>query len=153
MFKKFANRKIVPQTPEVLKQADKIVVIPRRNMTIREAFEEAFLGIGGVPALIEWARSPENRGAFYALCARLIPVQLTGEGGEPLRIEVVHFGRRDLLGSDDALESSADSAVPGRGARSEPRQAAWLEAEPGALDGDGSAAGAAQRRHERLNSG
>jgi hypothetical protein len=34
----------------------------------------AFYGIGGVPALVEWAR--ENPGDFYRLYARLIPADM-----------------------------------------------------------------------------
>ena len=38
----------------------------------REAFELAFLGIGGVPALTEWGKS--NQGEFYKLYSRLISI-------------------------------------------------------------------------------
>jgi hypothetical protein len=77
---RFANRRIVPQPPEVLERDGITVIRPKRNLTVREAFQQAFMDIGGVEALAEWARNPENRGAFYSLCARLIPQQLEGSG-------------------------------------------------------------------------
>jgi hypothetical protein len=77
---RFANRRIVPQPPEVLERDGITVIRPKRNLTVREAFQQAFMDIGGVEALAEWARQPGNRGAFYSLYARLIPQQLEGSG-------------------------------------------------------------------------
>lgn len=52
--------------------------VPNKTTTAaKEAFALAFDGIGGVPALIEWAE--ENRSDFFKLYARLIPVELSGE--------------------------------------------------------------------------
>ncbi len=52
--------------------------VPNKTTTAaKEAFSLAFEGIGGVPALIEWAE--ENRSDFFKLYARLIPVELSGE--------------------------------------------------------------------------
>ena len=42
--------------------------------SMREAFKQAFDLRGGVPALMEWA--DKNPDAFYALAARLIPVEV-----------------------------------------------------------------------------
>lgn len=42
----------------------------------KEALEMAFDGIGGVPALIEWAR--DNQTEFYKLFTKLLPVQVEG---------------------------------------------------------------------------
>ena len=51
--------------------------VPNKTTTAaKEAFSLAFEGIGGVPALIEWAE--ENRSDFFKLYARLIPVELSG---------------------------------------------------------------------------
>jgi hypothetical protein len=72
--------RVVPQAPEVIERDGITVVRPKRNLTVREAFQEAFMAIGGAEALAAWARLPENRGAFYSLCARLIPQQLEGSG-------------------------------------------------------------------------
>ena len=58
----------------------------RLGQEAKYALALAFEGIGGVPALIEWAK--DNREAFYRLYSKLIPVELngTGDGG---RIEIV----------------------------------------------------------------
>ena len=41
---------------------------------VKEAMELAFEGIGGVPALIEWAE--DNQTEFYKLFVKLLPVQV-----------------------------------------------------------------------------
>lgn len=93
---KFKDRPLVPQAPLLLGMVDGVPVMqPRRNLTVREAFEQAFMGTGGVPALIEWAK--ENRTAFYHLYARLLPLEVTGEDGGPLKIELVRFCERNLI--------------------------------------------------------
>lgn len=46
--------------------------------TAKEAFALAFKGLGGVPSLIRWAK--RNPDAFYKLYARLIPVEISGQG-------------------------------------------------------------------------
>lgn len=46
----------------------------------REALALAFEGIGGVEALIEWAK--KNQTEFYKLYARLIPVELHGAAAD-----------------------------------------------------------------------
>ena len=38
----------------------------------REAFQAAFIGMGGIPKLIEWGKN--NPGDFYKLYSKLIPV-------------------------------------------------------------------------------
>jgi len=49
----------------------------------REAFALAFEQIGGVEELARWARA--NRSDFYKLYARTLPLELTGEGGGPIK--------------------------------------------------------------------
>lgn len=41
---------------------------------VKEAMELAFEGIGGVPALIDWAE--DNQTEFYKLFVKLLPVQV-----------------------------------------------------------------------------
>ena len=41
---------------------------------VKEAMELAFEGIGGVPALVEWAQ--DNQTEFFKLFAKLLPVQV-----------------------------------------------------------------------------
>ena len=46
----------------------------KTTVKVREAMELAFEGIGGVPALVEWAQ--DNQTEFYKLFAKLLPVQV-----------------------------------------------------------------------------
>jgi len=110
---KFRDRPLVPQAPLLTMLDGAPVTQPRRNLTVREAFEQAFMGSGGVPALIEWAK--ENRTAFYQLYARLLPLEVTGEDGGPLKIQLVRFCERDLIeGSSHAVDLGEREAGPGR---------------------------------------
>ena len=45
----------------------------RSTVAAREAFQFAFHGIGGIAALVAWAK--KNRTEFYKLYARLIPTE------------------------------------------------------------------------------
>lgn len=45
----------------------------------REAFALAFDAIGGIDGLARWAR--RNKGEFYRLYARMIPMEVTGTVG------------------------------------------------------------------------
>lgn len=58
------------------------------SKSAREAFTLAFEAIGGADALGKWAR--DNRTAFYQLYGRLIPVDVSGEGGEAVPVKVIH---------------------------------------------------------------
>ena len=53
--------------------------------SMKQALYEAFNGTGGVDQLIAWARQPRNRGEFYRLCARLIPTEIVGADGGPIK--------------------------------------------------------------------
>lgn len=56
----------------------------------RDAFQAAFLGVGGIPRLQAWAEA--NLTEFMRLYARLIPVEHVGEGGEgPIQTIVRHI--------------------------------------------------------------
>jgi hypothetical protein len=61
---------------------------------VKEALQEAFEQLGGVPSLLRWAT--RNRDEFYKLWARLIPseVHLSGEDGGALVVRV-----KDLTGT------------------------------------------------------
>lgn len=56
---------------------------------IKSAFLEAFDHLGGVPALVHWAR--ESPTDFYKLAARLIPTEqhISGPEGQPLGVILV----------------------------------------------------------------
>lgn len=46
--------------------------------------------IGGRDAMAAWAE--ENKTEFYRLYSKLLPTEITGEGGGPLTVKVVQFG-------------------------------------------------------------
>lgn len=50
----------------------------------KEAFQLAFQGLGGVPALIKWGM--RNKTEFYRLYSRLIPHELVGGDGKELKM-------------------------------------------------------------------
>ncbi len=45
--------------------------------TVKSALAAAFEGIGGVPALIAWAKTKEGRPEFYKLWAKMMPTEVT----------------------------------------------------------------------------
>jgi hypothetical protein len=57
----------------------------------KEAIALAAEGLGGVDRLVEWAKEdPANERAFWAtIYPKLIPVQVTGEGGGPIEGRVL----------------------------------------------------------------
>ncbi len=58
----------------------------RMTSTAKDAFQLAFDELGGVPAMVEWAKG--NQEVFYRLYARLIPMQqeISGPEGEPVEV-------------------------------------------------------------------
>lgn len=59
------------------------------TQSMREAFKEAFDNMGGAEALMEWGMRQENRGAFYALASKLIPIEVSGEGGGEIVLKFI----------------------------------------------------------------
>jgi hypothetical protein len=53
--------------------------------TVREAMEQVFDGLGGAEAMLEWAKG--NRGEFYKLWMRLLPVQINAQVQGRLTLE------------------------------------------------------------------
>ncbi len=53
----------------------------------KEALTLAFQGIGGVASLQQWAR--ENQTEFYKIWSKLLPLEVTGEGGDPIKFVIV----------------------------------------------------------------
>lgn len=53
---------------------------------MRQAWMEAFEGVGGVPALIEWGKNPKNQTAFYSLASKLIPVDIMSSEGLTINV-------------------------------------------------------------------
>lgn len=67
-----------------------------RSKNVREQFQFAFELIGGIPRLAHWAHA--NPDKFYSLYSKLIPAQITGEGGGPLKIQLSWINGRDTSG-------------------------------------------------------
>lgn len=58
--------------------------------SVRAALTQAFDQRGGVASLVKWAKANETE--FYKLWGRLVPVEVSGEGGGAvtLTLKVVH---------------------------------------------------------------
>lgn len=67
-----------------------------RSRNVREQFQHAFELIGGIPRLAHWAHT--NPDKFYQLYSKLIPAQVTGADGGPLKIELSWINGRDTSG-------------------------------------------------------
>ena len=59
----------------------------RVTLSVRAALEAAFTGLGGVPALIAWAE--KEPAEFYRLWGKLLPRNVTLEGGAQLGIVIL----------------------------------------------------------------
>jgi hypothetical protein len=59
-----------------------------RTIAVKDAIARAAEGLGGVDRLIAWAQEdPQNERAFWSsIYPKLLPVQLTGEDGGPVRM-------------------------------------------------------------------
>ena len=61
--------------------------VNKTTVSVKAALEAAFLGLGGVPALIAWGeREPAE---FYRLWSKLLPRNVTIEGGAQLGIVIL----------------------------------------------------------------
>lgn len=56
------------------------------TVSMRQAWMDAFEGLGGVEALIEWGTDPKNRTAFYTLASKLIPVDIMSSEGLTINV-------------------------------------------------------------------
>lgn len=58
----------------------------KMTIAVKEAIAEAAEGLGGTARLIEWAKEdPANERAFWtSIYPKLLPLQVTGDGGGPL---------------------------------------------------------------------
>ena len=65
--------------------------------TIREMIQKALDNAGGVDYLVERAHDPKTASAFLTLVGKVLPLQVTGEDGGPVkavhRIEIVALGK------------------------------------------------------------
>lgn len=77
---------------------------------VKEAVEAVFEGLGGVPALQRWVQAdPDNAKTFYgSIWPKLLPVQLSGEGGGPIKLE----SKVNVAGlNDDQLRALASIKI------------------------------------------
>jgi hypothetical protein len=83
---------------ELLNEIANAPTVPKilRTRNARDQIRHAFDLIGGVPRLAMWAHM--NPGDFYRLWSRIIPTQVTGEGGGPLQVQVSWVNGRDTSG-------------------------------------------------------
>lgn len=66
----------------------------------KDAIAEAAEGLGGTQRLIDWAKEdPLNERAFWSsIYPKLLPLQLSGEGGGPVQVQEV---RRLIVDTHD----------------------------------------------------
>lgn len=65
--------------------------IPR---VAKENIIKAFEDLGGVEGLVTWAMSDtKNRGEFYKIYSRLLPIEsnISGVDGDPIELNVIEF--------------------------------------------------------------
>jgi len=71
--------------------------LDKGNALIREMVVEALNEAGGVAYLVECAKDPKTTSAFLSLIGKVLPVQISGEGGGPVqtvtRIELVPLAK------------------------------------------------------------
>ena len=64
----------------------------KNTAAIKDMILEALHGVGGVAYLMECANDDKSRSAFLGLVGKVLPMQITGEGGGPVGVSInVHF--------------------------------------------------------------
>lgn len=94
-----------PSMAEVEENLNVLALSPRlpaytKTRNVRQQFQFAFELIGGIPRLAHWAHQHPDK--FYALYSKLIPAQVTGEGGGPIRVQLSWLNARDTSGRDES---------------------------------------------------
>lgn len=59
----------------------------KTTIVFREALQVAFDQMGGAEAMAKWGKIQTNRRAFYEMCTKLIPIQVTGGNFGPVEVE------------------------------------------------------------------
>lgn len=80
---------IIPKVKNLSQK--ELATIVKENKLVKDVFAETFADLQYLDqfSLKTWAMA--NQTEFYKLAAKLIPVQLTGEGGGPLALKNVTF--------------------------------------------------------------
>lgn len=60
----------------------------------KENIQAVFVRLGSTAAMAEWAK--ENQTEFYKIYARLLPHELTGQGGGPIEVAASWLAGRSL---------------------------------------------------------
>lgn len=60
----------------------------------KDAIAEAAEALGGAKRLVQWAKEdPQNERVFWgSIYPKLLPLQVTGEGGSALQVQIVRYG-------------------------------------------------------------
>jgi hypothetical protein len=80
----------------------------KTGLIVKEILEAGFEGIGGLPALIAWAKkNDENRGEFYKMFAKLLPRDVNVKTSHTPESEPIPESNRWL--SEIATAAAADA--------------------------------------------
>lgn len=99
---------LTPQNPseveKTLARLASLPVLPKemRSRNARLQFQQAFELVGGIPRLATWAN--ENYDKFIALYSKMIPTQISGEGGGPVKIQLEWLQGRDTTGKSNIID-------------------------------------------------
>lgn len=85
--------------------------------SVKQALIEAFDQMGGIPSLVRWGR--QNPTDFYKLWSRLLPIQITGEGGGPVVVQTKHDLSKLSIEELTTLANLVDKATIARAAAGE----------------------------------
>lgn len=66
----------------------------KTTVAAKDAIAKAADELGGADRLVEWAKEdPANERVFWGtIYPKLLPLQVSGEGGGPLVVQVIRFG-------------------------------------------------------------
>ena len=60
------------------------------STTVKANIESVFEKLGGIRAMVEWARDEKNRTEFYRIYSRLLPHEVVGKDDGPVSVTVTH---------------------------------------------------------------
>jgi len=69
----------------------KVGAVNKTPKAIKDMILQALEGAGGVSYLQDRAKDPKTAAAFLGLVGKVLPMQVTGEGGGPIRVTTVEW--------------------------------------------------------------
>lgn len=86
--------KIVARKPPAAGKGRPKGALNKTTKAAKDAIAQAAEELGGADRLVAWAKEdPANERIFWgSIYPKLLPLQVTGEGGQPLTIQIVKFG-------------------------------------------------------------